>query len=56
MSKVNSSKMVVLKRDGRAEPVHFDKITSRIEKLCYNLAAEYLDIPAITLKVGIVVA
>jgi len=31
--------------------VHFDKITSRIEKLCYGLASEYLDIPAITLKV-----
>jgi len=43
--------MVVLKRDGRSETVHFDKITSRIEKLCYNLASEYLDIPSITLKV-----
>jgi len=42
---------VVLKRDGRSETVHFDKITSRIEKLCYGLASEYLDIPAITLKV-----
>ena len=31
--------------------MHFDKITSRIEKLCYGLASEYLDIPAITLKV-----
>ena len=36
----------------RSETVHFDKITSRIEKLCYGLASEYLDIPAITLKVG----
>ena len=35
----------------RSETVHFDKITSRIEKLCYGLASEYLDIPAITLKV-----
>jgi len=51
MAKATGSKMVVLKRDGRSEVVHFDKITSRIEKLCYNLAAEYLDIPAITLKV-----
>lgn len=29
--------MYVLKRDGRQEPVHFDKITSRIEKLCFGL-------------------
>merc|ERR1712038_1674279 len=51
MAKATGSKMVVLKRDGRSETVHFDKITSRIEKLCYGLASEYLDIPAITLKV-----
>jgi len=51
MAKSSRSKMVVLKRDGRSETVHFDKITSRIEKLCYNLASDYLDIPAITLKV-----
>ena len=35
----------------RSETVHFEKITRRIEKLCYGLASEYLDIPAITLKV-----
>ena len=29
--------MYVLKRDGRKENVHFDKITSRIAKLCYGL-------------------
>lgn len=29
--------MYVLKRDGRRENVHFDKITSRIAKLCYGL-------------------
>ena len=29
--------MYVLKRDGRKEVVHFDKITSRINKLCYGL-------------------
>ncbi|KAI1280496.1 Ribonucleoside-diphosphate reductase large subunit [Halotydeus destructor] len=45
------SKMYVLKRDGRQETVMFDKITSRINKLCYNLNTEYLDPPAITLKV-----
>ena len=29
MSKMSSSKMTVVKRDGRKEIVHFDKITSR---------------------------
>jgi ribonucleoside-diphosphate reductase subunit M1 len=43
--------MFVLKRDGRKEPVHFDKITSRITKLCYGLDMDYVDPPAITLKV-----
>lgn len=28
---------------GRKEPVHFDKITSRIQKLCYGLNSEFLD-------------
>jgi hypothetical protein len=27
----------VLKRDNRRESVHFDKITSRVSKLCYGL-------------------
>ena len=29
--------MHVVKRDGRREPVQFDKITARIKKLCYGL-------------------
>ncbi|MFI8380097.1 ribonucleoside-diphosphate reductase subunit alpha [Leeuwenhoekiella sp. NPDC079379] len=29
--------MYVVKRDGRKEPVMFDKITARIKKLCYGL-------------------
>ncbi|MFM1932486.1 MAG: hypothetical protein RL226_1789 [Bacteroidota bacterium] len=29
--------MNVIKRDGRKEPVKFDKITARIKKLCYEL-------------------
>ncbi|MGA1374680.1 MAG: ribonucleoside-diphosphate reductase subunit alpha [Flavobacteriales bacterium] len=29
--------MHVIKRDGRREPVQFDKITARIKKLCYGL-------------------
>lgn len=45
------SKMYVLKRDGRKEPVMFDKITSRIQKLCYGLNMDFIDPPAITLKV-----
>ena len=29
--------MNVIKRDGRKEPVMFDKITARVRKLCYGL-------------------
>jgi hypothetical protein len=29
--------MHVIKRDGRTESVHFDKITSRISKLAFGL-------------------
>ena len=43
--------LFVKKRDGREEPVHFDKITSRIEKLCYNLEMDHIDPTAITYKV-----
>lgn len=35
--------MYVVKRDGRRESVKFDKITARIEKLCYGLDARYVD-------------
>lgn len=30
--------MYVIKRDGRKEPVKFDKITARVKKLCYGLS------------------
>ncbi|XP_025986111.1 ribonucleoside-diphosphate reductase large subunit [Solenopsis invicta] len=43
--------MHVLKRDGRKEPVHFDKITARIETLCYGLDMNYVDPSAIALRV-----
>ena len=33
--------MLVIKRDGRRESVRFDKITTRIENLCYELDARY---------------
>lgn len=29
--------MYVIKRNGKKEPVMFDKITSRVKKLCYGL-------------------
>ena len=29
--------MFVLKRDGKKEPVMFDKITARVKKMCYGL-------------------
>jgi ribonucleoside-diphosphate reductase alpha chain len=34
--------MYVIKRDGRRESVKFDKITARIEKLCYGLDASFV--------------
>ncbi|GGG11113.1 ribonucleoside-diphosphate reductase subunit alpha [Pontibacter amylolyticus] len=34
--------MLVVKRDGRRESVKFDKITARIEKLCYGLNMDYV--------------
>ncbi len=42
--------MFVLKRDGRREPVMFDKITSRITKLCYGLS-EFVDPVIVAQKV-----
>ncbi|WP_423149564.1 ribonucleoside-diphosphate reductase subunit alpha [Rubrolithibacter danxiaensis] len=35
--------MFVIKRDGRVESVKFDKITARIEKLCYSLNPTLVD-------------
>lgn len=34
--------MLVIKRDGRRESVRFDKITTRIENLCYGLDNRYI--------------
>ncbi|XP_031838771.1 ribonucleoside diphosphate reductase large subunit [Nomia melanderi] len=48
---VGKGKMFVIKRDGHKEDVHFDKITSRIQKLCYNLDMDYVDPSAITFRV-----
>ncbi len=35
--------MFVVKRDGKVESVKFDKITARIEKLCYGLNHQLVD-------------
>ena len=43
--------MFVTKRDGTHEKVHFDKITSRISKLCYGLNEDIIDPPLITQKI-----
>ncbi|XP_069615690.1 ribonucleoside-diphosphate reductase large subunit [Ranitomeya imitator] len=43
--------MHVIKRDGRREGVMFDKITSRIQKLCYGLNGDFVDPAQITMKV-----
>jgi len=43
--------MFVLKRSGKRESVHFDKITSRITKLCYGLDPKHLDAVVIAQKV-----
>jgi len=43
--------MLVIKRDGRRESVKFDKITTRIEKLCYGLNPQYVDPVDIAKKV-----
>ncbi len=34
--------MEVIKRNGKREPVKFDKITARIKKLCYGLDPKYI--------------
>lgn len=43
--------MFVYKRDGRKEQVRFDKITSRVTRLCYGLDSGHVDPAAITQRV-----
>lgn len=43
--------MYVVKRDGRQEPVKFDKITARVNKLCYNLDMRFVSALEIAKKV-----
>jgi ribonucleoside-diphosphate reductase alpha subunit len=43
--------MLVIKRDGRRESVKFDKITARIEKLCYGLDSTFVNPVEVAMKV-----
>ncbi|KAI3518925.1 hypothetical protein L1887_07824 [Cichorium endivia] len=43
--------MYVVKRDGRKEPVHFDKITARLKKLSYGLSIDHCDPVLVSQKV-----
>lgn len=43
--------MYVIKRDGKQEIVHFDKITARISKLCYGLDENWVDPVVVSQKV-----
>ena len=44
--------MYVVKRDGRKEPVHFDKITARITKLSYGLNPEFCDPVSLSCRIN----
>jgi ribonucleoside-diphosphate reductase alpha chain len=43
--------MLVVKRDGHRESVKFDKITARIEKLCYGLDTKFVNPVEVAMKV-----
>ena len=43
--------MYVVKRDGRQEAVHFDKITARLKKLSYGLSSDHCDPVLVSQKV-----
>lgn len=43
--------MYVIKRDGRQEPVHFDKITLRLKNLCADLDTTFVDPHRVAAKV-----
>nr|CAH8857013.1 unnamed protein product [Trichobilharzia regenti] len=44
-------KIHVVKRDGRHESIHCEKIVKRIRALCYGLNESYLDVEAVTQRV-----
>ncbi len=43
--------MYVIKRDGNRESVKFDKVTARIQKLCYNLDPSHVSAINVAMKV-----
>ncbi|MFN7295214.1 MAG: ribonucleoside-diphosphate reductase subunit alpha [Bacteroidota bacterium] len=43
--------MLVLKRDGNKESVKFDKITARVQKLCYGLDPNHVNPVSVAMKV-----
>ncbi len=43
--------MFVIKRDGRRESVKFDKVTARIERLCYGLDSVFVQPVEVAMKV-----
>lgn len=43
--------MFVIKRNGLKQEVRFDKITARIQKLCYGLDLEHIDPILVSMKV-----
>ena len=43
--------MFVVKRDGKKESVKFDKITARIQKLCYGLDPQHVNPIHVTQRV-----
>jgi ribonucleoside-diphosphate reductase alpha chain len=43
--------MHVIKRDGRKQEVKFDKVTARIQKLCYGLDMDHIDPILVALRV-----
>jgi ribonucleoside-diphosphate reductase alpha subunit len=43
--------MLVVKRDGHRESVKFDKITARVEKLCYALDSKHVNPVEVAMKV-----
>ncbi|KAI6184929.1 Ribonucleoside-diphosphate reductase [Aphelenchoides bicaudatus] len=47
----NDGTMHVIKRDGRHQRVYLDKITARVESLCYGLDRRYVDPLSITINI-----
>src|SRR5580700_11096178 len=43
--------MFVIKRDGTSESVKFDKITARVQKLCYGLDSTHVESIKVAMKV-----